>query len=182
MTTATSQTKTPGSYPTNETDGEEGVGACHQIVPGLKIGAAEYEVAADPGPSAQGDDINGADDENGIASLTFTAGQNATVVVNVMNMMTPPSAAYLYSFVDWNKDGDFPTRSKSGDDFVPNGTNGNVNVTFTVPVGAVLDLDLGARSASSTPTSSGRYGLRTRRGSGRLLRPGNRRRFRGFAR
>jgi hypothetical protein len=150
----------PGSYPTNETDGGEGVGACHQIVPGLKIGSSvDNEVAADPNPAAQGDDINGADDENGIASFpTFTAGQNATVSVNVMNMMTPPSAAYLYGFIDWNKDGDFNDPNETATVSVPNGTNGNVNLTFSVPENAVLNMDLGARFRLSTQSALGATG------------------------
>ena len=144
----------PGSYPTNETNGGEGPGACHKVVPGLKIGATvDNEVLANPSAAANGDDLNGADDEDGIVSFpTFTAGQNATVVVSVMNMMTPAAAATLYGFIDWNQDGDFNDANETATAPVPNGTNGNVNLVFSVPVTAVLNADLGARFRLSTQT------------------------------
>ncbi|MBK6929475.1 MAG: carboxypeptidase regulatory-like domain-containing protein [Saprospirales bacterium] len=144
----------PGSYPTNETNGGEGVGACHTVVTGLKIGSSvDNEVSANPSAAANGDDLNGADDEDGIVSFpTFTAGLNANVTVSVMNMMTPASAATLFGFIDWNQDGDFTDPNETSTVSVANGTNGNVTLTFAVPVTAVLNADLGARFRLSTQT------------------------------
>ncbi|MBK8192347.1 MAG: carboxypeptidase regulatory-like domain-containing protein [Lewinellaceae bacterium] len=140
-----------GSYPTNATDGAgEGVGACHQIVPNLKIGASvDAEAAGQPSATANGDDTGGADDENGIAAFpTFIAGQSATVAVTVMNMTG--GVARLYGFIDWNKDGDFLDLNEAVSASVPNGTNGLINLNFTVPITSVLNMDLGARFRLST--------------------------------
>ncbi|MCB9316687.1 MAG: HYR domain-containing protein, partial [Lewinellaceae bacterium] len=144
---------TPGSYPTNSTDGGEGSGPCHVIVDGLKIGdSVDGDPDGQPNATAAGDDMNGIDDDNGIAAFPmFIAGQNATVGVNVMN--TIGSTAILYGFIDWNKDGDFLDASETVTATVINNTMGVVNLDFSVPANAVLNMDLGARFRISTATN-----------------------------
>ncbi|MCC6413984.1 MAG: carboxypeptidase regulatory-like domain-containing protein, partial [Saprospiraceae bacterium] len=137
---------TAGSYPTDGTNGAgEGIGASHKINGTLKLGAnVDFENAGQPSALANGDDTNGSDDENGIAAFpTFTAGQPATLSVNAMNMTG--SAAVLYAYFDWNKDGDFNDVNEVVNVPVPDGTNGNVSVSVNVPLTATTNMNLGVR-------------------------------------
>lgn len=142
-----------GAYPTDAiSSAGEGLGPSHLVVDGLKIGAiVDDETGGFPSALANGDDTDNTDDEDGIAAFpVFTAGQNAVVVVDVMNMMTPGATATLYGFIDWNKDGDFLDPNESVFAAVPDATNGPINLNFNVPAGAVIGMDLGARFRLST--------------------------------
>jgi hypothetical protein len=136
--------------------------ACHEIVTGLKIGAAiDAELTAQPDVAAAGDDNNGApDDEDGIAAFPeFEPGADATVQVFVMNMLTSGDDATLYGFIDWNNDGTFDDPGETVSVAVPNGTNGTLGLTFNVPANAVVETDLGARFRLSTDAALGASGV-----------------------
>ncbi|MBK8968294.1 MAG: HYR domain-containing protein [Lewinellaceae bacterium] len=133
-----------GAYPTNDTDGGEGVGASHKIVDGLKLGASvDPETDGQPSGTANGDDSNGVDDENGVTFPTLFAGQPADLTVTVMNMTGAP--AELFTYIDWNKDGDLDDPGEVTQTSILNGTNGPVQVTVNVPSTAVINMPLGAR-------------------------------------
>ena len=134
--------------PYNTTQG--GNGASHIIVAGLKIGGApDGEVDGQPSGDAFGD----GGDENGVSFPVMYIGQPANITVNVMN--TIGIAAKLYGFIDWNKDGLFTGPNETLTLNVPNGTNGNLTLAFTVPAGAVAGMDLGARFRLSTDLNLG---------------------------
>ncbi|MEQ1744485.1 MAG: GEVED domain-containing protein [Saprospiraceae bacterium] len=135
-------------------------GPCHTIVTGLKIGATvDGETNGQPSALATGDDTN-TDDEDGIAAFpTFAAGSAANVSVNVMN--TTGSAATLYGFIDWNNNGVFTDANEAVTVAVPNGTNGNVTLAFTVPAGATTGAGLGARFRLSTQSGLTAHGCAT---------------------
>ncbi|MBL7775805.1 MAG: HYR domain-containing protein, partial [Saprospiraceae bacterium] len=133
-----------GAYPTNDTDGGEGIGASHKIVGGLKLGlSVDAETDGLPSATANGDDLNGSDDENGVTFPTLIAGQPANITVNVMNMTGVP--AELFAFIDWNKDGDLDDPGEVVQTTVLNGTSGNISVVVNIPASAVLNMPLGAR-------------------------------------
>ncbi|MCB0706880.1 MAG: hypothetical protein KDC34_16305, partial [Saprospiraceae bacterium] len=140
---------TTGSYPTDLTNGAgEGEGACHVIVPGMKLGTdVDEETDGAPSMMADGDDNDGNDDETGvIAPAMIVAGQAATFNITAMNMTGTGADAFVVGFIDWNNDGDFGDAEEvqtSGALF--DGYNNNFNMTFNVPVGAVLNTKLGAR-------------------------------------
>lgn len=76
---------------------------------------------------ANGDDTAGTDDEDGIAMFPmFYAGQQATVAVNVIDVLTDGSTATLYGFIDWNQDGDFLDANETVNAFVANPANSTV--------------------------------------------------------
>jgi hypothetical protein len=141
---------TAGSYPTNGVNGGgEGVGPCHVIVGGLKIGAlTDAEADGQPTGTANGDDANGSDDEDGVTFPSFVPGAPATVTISVMNMRG--ATAFLTGFFDWNKDGDFLDANEKVTVNVPDNTNGNVTMTVNVPANAVVGQSLGARFRLST--------------------------------
>ena len=135
-------------------------GPSHKIVTGLRMGASvDAEANGQQSLTANGDDSTtppGIDDENGVSFPTFTAGLSSNITVNVRN--TTGSAAKLFAFIDWNNDGDFA----DVDETIPvvpvsDGTNGNVTVTVTPPLGftlgipnTALNVPLGARFRLST--------------------------------
>ncbi|MBK8427678.1 MAG: hypothetical protein IPL27_17655 [Lewinellaceae bacterium] len=145
---------TAGTYPTNSTNGAgEGVGPCHTIVAGLKIGTTvDFEADGTPNGTATGDDAAGTpDDEDGFTTFPdFVPGTTVTLSVSVMNMRGAP--AYLYGFFDWNKNGTLDDVNETVVVPVPDGTDGTIPILMNVPVpaGAVVGMDLGARFRIST--------------------------------
>jgi uncharacterized repeat protein (TIGR01451 family) len=87
----------PAPYPTLRSSD----GATHLIVPGVCLGAAlDFELDGAPDPAAQGDDLAGSDDEDGV---TFTSplrsGQACTLEV------VAASSGILNAWVDFNRNG-----------------------------------------------------------------------------
>ncbi|MFK8114500.1 MAG: Ig-like domain-containing protein [Rubripirellula sp.] len=113
-------------------------GASHGIITGLQIGSTvDREIDGQPNVAANGDDLNG-DDEDGVRLLSpLGPGDTATFEVTVTN--TSGGDAFLQAFLDFNRDGDF---DDAGEQFrtdlvVPNGTSNSViPVEVSVPAGA----------------------------------------------
>lgn len=115
-------------------------GARHIVSQNLYIGGAAGDGEADGAPDANatGDDLNGADDEDGVnlGSIRITAGVPYSLRVKVTN--TTGNPAYLRGFADWNQDGDFADPDEVATALVPNGSSGLfVPLTFSVPSTAV---------------------------------------------
>ncbi|MFM9951874.1 MAG: SdrD B-like domain-containing protein, partial [Saprospiraceae bacterium] len=128
-----------GSYPTNLTNGGEGVGPHHLIVDGLKLGQfVDNEPDGQPSAAGDGDGF----DDDGVNMPMFIAGQTATVPVTLMNMTG--QAATLVMFIDFTNDGDF---GDSGEKLTTNVPNGATSASFNVPVPltAMLNADIGVR-------------------------------------
>jgi hypothetical protein len=108
-------------------------GARHRIVPGLRLGRRiDSEPNGLPAPLALGDDLNGVDDEDGVAFLTgVVATKSASVAVRVR---TVAPSARLDAFIDYNADGDW---ADAGEQVFTSRTvtNGLNLLTFTVPAG-----------------------------------------------
>ena len=109
-------------------------GARHRIVPGLSLGRRiDSEPNGQPAALALGDDLNGLDDEDGVAFLTgVVASKSASVAVRVR---TVAPSARLDAFIDYNADGDW---ADAGEQVFTSRvvTNGLNLLTFTVPDGA----------------------------------------------
>ncbi|MCK7595040.1 GEVED domain-containing protein [Pseudomarimonas salicorniae] len=124
-----------GDYPTRLADD----GARHIIVAGLFMGAGvDAEVDGAPTTAANGDDLAGTDDEDGVtvADLNLTQGSLANIRVTATN--STGSAARICGFVDFNGDGDFADANETQQVAVPNGSAGTIfTLAFgTVPSGA----------------------------------------------
>lgn len=108
-------------------------GARHRIVPGLRLGRRiDSEPNGLPAALALGDDLNGIDDEDGVAFLTgVVATKSASVAVRVR---TVAPSARLDAFIDYNADGDW---ADAGEQVFTSRTvtNGLNLLTFTVPAG-----------------------------------------------
>ncbi len=109
-------------------------GARHRIVPGLRLGRRiDSEPNGLPAALALGDDLNGIDDEDGVAFLTgVVATKSASVAVRVR---TVAPSARLDAFIDYNADGDW---ADAGEQVFTSRmvTNGLNLLTFIVPAGA----------------------------------------------
>ena len=109
-------------------------GARHRIVPGLRLGRfIDPERNGQPAALALGDDLNGLDDDDGVAFPTpLIAGRSATVAVRVR---APANPVRLDAFIDYNADGDWVDAGEQV--FASRTVTNGVNVlTFTVPAGA----------------------------------------------
>ncbi len=116
-----------------ETLGREN-GPAHVLASGLMIGAAvDDENDGQPTLTADGDDLAGVDDEDGvILPIQYSVGM-PMIDVTVTN--TSGTAATLYGWIDYNGNGVFENATERASAPVPNGTVGSmVSLTFpTVP-------------------------------------------------
>ena len=122
----------PAPYPTTGT-----LGASHTRHLGLRLGANyDFETAGQPNATATGDDVAGTpDDEDGVTTFpAFTAGATSTVSVSVLN--STGVAQRLYSFFDWNADGDFVDAGEAITSVLVNHLNLQQTINVSVPVPA----------------------------------------------
>jgi uncharacterized repeat protein (TIGR01451 family) len=117
------------TYPTLDA----GDGARHIIAGGLHLGASvDHEADGHPSALADGDDLDGADDEDGVVFASgLGRGLDASLEV------TASAAGLLNAFVDFNADGDWtdPGEQVFTDRALVAGTN---SLSFAVPSGATL--------------------------------------------
>ncbi|HZO54831.1 MAG TPA: immunoglobulin domain-containing protein, partial [Bryobacteraceae bacterium] len=78
-------------------------GARHVLVPGIRLGAAaDFELNGFPGAAANGDDLNGSDDEDGVTFISpLWVDQTATVEV------VASTNGVLNAWIDYGADGSF---------------------------------------------------------------------------
>jgi len=98
-----------------------------------------------PFPCAQGDDMNGWDDENGVTFSNFYAGMPASVTFEVQN-----GPAYVDGWVDYNASGIWG--DMSGAEHIVSGTyaSGIHSVALTVPVNAAPQITFARFRINST--------------------------------
>ncbi|MBN2355407.1 PKD domain-containing protein [candidate division KSB1 bacterium] len=105
-------------------------GAVHVIKKGMFLGAAiDDEPNGQPKPDADGDDLTGIDDEDGVTFSTMTPGNSATVQI-VASM-----SASVNAWIDFDGDG-FWTGSDEHIVIAQPVSAGPNSFTFTVPAGA----------------------------------------------
>ena len=111
---------------------------------GLSLGArVDHEPAGQPGAGADGDDLTGVADEDGVADPIVVIGDVATTVaVDVTNDTTDP--ATLVGWVDLNRNGTFDTGERSALVTVP-AASGATTQDVVLPAGAALAQDTYAR-------------------------------------
>jgi uncharacterized repeat protein (TIGR01451 family) len=121
----------PDTYGTNIDIVTGGTPASHLINANLILGANAPDVEADGQPSvnADGDNITGTNDEDGVSfNALKTNATTYSVTVTVKN--TVGAAASLGGWIDFNKDGKFQA-SEGAILAIPNATNGTVTLTWS---------------------------------------------------
>lgn len=138
-------------------------GPAHTANSKLRLGAqVDAEGNGQPNTTATGDDTNGIDDDDGVASLpVLTQNLPATLTVTATN--TLGAAAFLKAWIDWNNDGNLTAGEELGPQIsVPNNTsNGSFSFNFTVPGTAPVGPQLGLRirlASATIPSSTGTVG------------------------
>jgi hypothetical protein len=106
-------------------------GARHTIVPGVYLGrGVDAEPDGKPSPAANGDDLAGTNDEDGVVFTSpLSPGEPATIEV------TASTQGYLNAWIDFNQDGTFAGAGKQifKDQLLVPGVN---KLSFNVPAGA----------------------------------------------
>lgn len=128
----TGSSTSTGNYQTKSTDN----GPSHRIIAGLSLGT---KVDADNGSlqnaNADADDTTGEGDEDGLINppiVPTTANQPYTLTAYVTNNTN--EAAYLTTYIDFNRDGDFLDAGEKADtQYIY--SNGYYYPTFTLPSG-----------------------------------------------
>jgi hypothetical protein len=116
-------------------------GARHRLVPGVHLGAGiDAEPDGQPSVGAQGDDLGGVDDEDGVVfTSALVVGQAASVDV------TASVAGQVFAWVDFNANGAWEDPAEA---LWPGGTGvaaGLNSLVFTVPGGAGVTAQTYAR-------------------------------------
>jgi len=107
-------------------------GAWHRILPGIRLGSAiDREPEGQPSATARGDDLNGTDDEDGVAFTSqLLQGGTATVAV------TASTNGFLDAWVDFSANGSWMDMNEQI--FSSRALTAGVNLlTFNVPASAV---------------------------------------------
>ena len=153
-----------GNYNTLSTDN----GPSHSVVAGLFLGArVDGDESAQPNARANGDDITTLpDDEDGLIEpaqdLVLTVGTAPVVRVRATN--TTGTAATLFGWIDFNRDGVFDNATERTSVTVPNSSdNGTFTLTFpTIPTSTVAGatyarfrLSTDVAAANSTGAATG---------------------------
>ncbi len=134
--------------------------ASQGVSPSLRMGLTiDAEYASTRNGTATGDDVTGADDEDGVTLPAFTAGGPVAASVLVTN--TTGALGYLNVWVDFNNNGlltDPGEQVASNINVVTGTSNGTIPINFTVPANAVTGVNVGVRFRLSAPLSPGPVG------------------------
>ncbi|MFN4150498.1 MAG: GEVED domain-containing protein, partial [Candidatus Sericytochromatia bacterium] len=134
ITQATDFGDAPDSYGTVSSS----TAAKHNIVSNLKMGASTLDhesVGPSSGDGTQ-DDTTGTDDEDGVSSFNTLVSNDSSYSVIVNTNNTTGSPANLRGWIDFDRNGIFEDDEASvlSTTNVPDGTNGNVTLTWsTIP-------------------------------------------------
>ena len=164
----------PDSYGTDKTNSAaEGVGPSQVVSANTLLGTAVTDADSDGQPSAtaNGDDTNGTtpDDEDGVASFSIltTDATSYSVTVRVKNTPAVAADAYLAGWIDFNKDGIF-FASEGVVQTIPNGTNGNVVLTWNGLSGLTVGNTFARFRINNAPLTTSDFIGGTAKGNGEV--------------
>jgi len=122
----------------------------------LRLGAlVDAESSARTNETADGDDLDNLDDEDGVTIAdTLTPGMSGSMVVRVTN--TLGSTAYLNAWIDYNRNGALVNSERVANNVTVTSGSNNVarTINFTVPSGASMGV-AGVRVRLTTNSSPG---------------------------
>lgn len=126
-------------------------GARHTIIPGIKLGNnIDAEPDGQPNNFANGDDISGINDEDGVIIGSVVPGQSVNISV------TRTGSGFLYAWIDFNKDGSFLGAGEQVIDQLSL-TSGTSTIPIVIPVTAARGSTV-SRFRYSTDTGLGPTG------------------------
>jgi len=150
------------AYPNDYGDAPASYGSADHVIttyPYMRT-RGDGEAGSQYSDEANGDDLNGLDDEDGVTIPDLK--QGATVIFPVRTVVSSLLAAYLSVWIDWNGDGDFADKNERMAENIrmPSGTS-TYNLSVPVPEDAIASRPTFARfrigprvsSPSGTATS-----------------------------
>jgi gliding motility-associated-like protein len=139
-------------------DAPESYGSADHIIDGTSrfLGSKpDAETSQQYSPDADGDDLHGADDEDGVTFPDMVQGTRVTVRIDIVGN------GRLNGWIDWNSDGDFADLNEKVANNILRST-GSYNLTVNVPADAIASKPLFARfrygPSGLASTGSATYG------------------------
>ncbi|MDM8002947.1 MAG: gliding motility-associated C-terminal domain-containing protein [Bacteroidota bacterium] len=148
------------AYTNDFGDAPASYGSVDHLMDGRRYlgGEPDAEASQQYSDEANGDDLNGRDDEDGIKIPDLVQGAKATIQYAVV---TPAlTAVYFSAWFDWNGDGDFNDSGERVANNVSRSLSNTYNLDITVPVDAIgskptfARFRLGPRVNTPTGTAS----------------------------
>ncbi len=154
----------PDTYGTNKDTSVGGIPASHipSTILFLGTNAPDTDTDGQPNTTANGDDSNGTDDEDGIATFNNLSSVNTTYSTTVSLSNTTGGNAYLVGWIDFNRNGTFETSEGVSQTIANGATTATLNWTGlsglspgTTYARFRINKDL---MTASNPTGVGTYG------------------------
>lgn len=148
------------AYTNDFGDAPASYGSADHVMDGRRYlgGEPDGEASQQYSDEANGDDLNGHDDEDGITIPDLVQGRKATIRYAVV---TPPlTTVYFSAWIDWNGDGDFIDSGERVANNVSRSLSNTYNLDITVPADAIgsrptfARFRLGPRISNPTGTAS----------------------------
>ncbi|MEE4270416.1 MAG: beta-propeller fold lactonase family protein [Thermoanaerobaculales bacterium] len=141
----------PNTYDTLDANN----GPRHGITgPFMGSSAPDAENDGQPGPAANGDDTNGADDEDGVTFQPLIRGASS-----YFSVLSGGGGAWIDAWIDFNGDGDFEDTGEKIYSHAAVSNGSNDLATFTVPSDAAVGQTYARVRISTSATSLGITGL-----------------------
>lgn len=147
------------AFPNDFGDAPASYGSADHVMDGRRYlgGEPDGEASQQYSDDANGDDLIGRDDEDGVTIPELVQGKKATIRYQVA---TPYATVYLNAWIDWNGDGDFNDNDERIASNISRTFPGTYNLDITVPDNAngsgptFARFRLGARINTPTGTAS----------------------------
>ncbi|MDX9729401.1 MAG: GEVED domain-containing protein, partial [Bacteroidales bacterium] len=147
------------AFPNDFGDAPASYGSADHVMDGRRYlgGEPDGEASHQYSDEANGDDLTGRDDEDGVTIPELVQGKKATIRYQVV---TPYATVYLNAWIDWNGDGDFNDNDERIASNVGRTFPGTYNLDITVPADATgskptfARFRLGARINTPTGTAT----------------------------
>ncbi|PSW31269.1 hypothetical protein C9J21_17505 [Photobacterium phosphoreum] len=160
----TSSATAANNYQTNLTFG----GPYHNVAaePNLYLGtvAPDIDSATPQSTDATGDNVTGIDDENALADIALPdldAGDNYDTNITVTNSST--STAYLYAWIDWDRDGNFESDEIAQASINSGGSTQAINNgVITIPASSGVETYTVTFTTDTALVDASTYGVRLR--------------------
>ncbi|MCA1741694.1 MAG: gliding motility-associated C-terminal domain-containing protein, partial [Bacteroidales bacterium] len=134
------------NYPNDYGDAPQSYGSAgHTITNYPYMGTkGDGEAGSQYSDEANGDDLHGLDDEDGVTIPEMK--QGSTVIIAVKTTVSYFTSAYLSVWIDWNGDGDFGDKNeRRADNIRMSSGTGTYNLTVSIPSDAVTSKPTFAR-------------------------------------
>ena len=149
-------------FPNDFGDAPASYGSADHIMDGRRYlgGEPDGEASHQYSDEANGDDLSGRDDEDGVTIPELRQGTKVTIRVSIVTQY--PYVCYFNGWVDWNGDGDFNDSNERIARNIRRTSSVTYNFETEVPADAIGSRPTFARfrlgPSTDSPTSTGSYG------------------------